>query len=358
MHRTRALILLAAALVVGAIGVAAAATARNGSGARARAAQLRTFSLLPFSRGQLLVSVGTPPSWQPVADQPTTVTLFSGRPALRSKSGINAYVGFQRTTRRCPAKASQDSTHELTIANFYASSHLVTRSSPFAPGGGSQRGDYAVSVPDVVLTGSHAVKACIWLSKKPSKRSRATSQDIPLLNGMFAASVSNVPSASPGQGNAYTLDAVDVARTFSYSALTLECGTSYTDRPRSVAPGTLGTETISVLKSPCSGDGSTFSFSSGSGASLGRLAYPAGDAIAAPPVAVPLGACELDPVTVTPVTDAEQYVESVGCSVGRLLVAAPERGIPRGAVVEAQVDGGIAQVAPRGSVVDPVLNGR
>ena len=77
-----------------------------------------------------------------------------------------------------------------------------------------------------------------------------------------------------------------------------------------------------------------------------------------PPVVQHAGACELDPVTGTPLADAEQYVQADGCAVADVLVAPTQSGIPRGSVIDAQVDGGIAEVAPAGGAVDLVIAGR
>jgi hypothetical protein len=358
VRRRRALILLAAVLAAGAAAAARGATTHSGRAIPARPASAHLLPLLPLARGQLIVSLGAPPQWLPVAGRPLTVTLFSGRPALRRPAGVNAYISFQRTGRRCPASPAADRRNELVIPGYYARSHLVTATSSFAPGGGARAGDYEYGIPGVTVHQSGATRACVWLASKPTQHTRAHVQDIPLLNGLFAASVSNVPSDAPRSGTVYNVSAVDVARRFRYAISTENCGTTYHDGPHTVADGTIATAAITFGKVPCEGDGSTFTFTATSGRSLGTLTYTAADAVAVPAAVAVLGGCELDPVTVTTLADAEQYLAADGCQIGRVLVAPFQRGIRRGAVVEAQVDGGIASVAPRGTKVDLVLNGR
>lgn len=365
MSGRRALILLVVALVACAAGVSDAATSvshadrgAGGTDPAAHASQARVLPLLPFAPGQLVVSLGNPPSWQPVAGQPLTMTLFSGRPVSRRASRQNAYVGFQSAARRCPATPAGEHAHLLSIDRYYKSENRVTGSSPFTPGGGAAAGDYQASIPGVVIHGARTIRACIWLSSSTRRRAPATVQDIPLLTGMFAASVSNVPSAISGAGRAYTLNAVHVAKQFSYSVTTRECGARYRTATKRVAPGTLATESVSFLASPCTGDASQVNFTAAAGGSLGALSYTPAQATSTPPTVAAVGACELDPVTATKLSDAVSYVQSDGCLVGNILAAPFRSGIPRGAVVEAQVDGGIAEIAPKGTVVDLVLNGR
>ncbi len=365
MSGRRALTLLVVALVACAAGVSEAATSAHhragsvrGDAPAAQASGLRVAPLLPFARGQLVVSLGDPPSWQPVAGEPLTVTLFSGRPGSRRAAALNAYIGFQSVDRGCPSAATGDRGHLLTVDGYYHSQDRVTGSSSFTPGGGAAAGDYEASIPDVVVHGARTVRACVWLSSSPRRRTRATVQDVPLLTGLFAASVANVPSAVKGSGDAYTLNAVYVARRFAYSVATLECGKRYRSATRQVAPGALATESVSFLASPCASDTSQINFSAAGQRSLGALSYSPAQATTVPPTVTALGACELDPVTVTHLADAVAYVQADGCSVGNLLAAPFRSGIPRGAVIEAQVDGGIAEVAPKGTAVDLVLNGR
>jgi hypothetical protein len=312
--------------------------------------------LLPLARGQLLVSLGNPPLWRPVAGTALTVTLLSGRPAPHV-SHLSAYVGFQPTSQACPASPRGDRGSLLTIPDFYKPSDLIAPGSPFVPNGGAQPGDYAVSVPGVVVQGHGRIRACVWLARSARRRTTAIEQDIPLLNGLLAASVSDVPSAVPGSGDAYTLDALGVGLSFNYSLSSTECGVVSHTPATEVSAGALASATVSLLASPCGTDIGDFTLSAGGG-TVGVLSYPATDARLTPPAVATLGGCELDPVAVTALAAALQYVASDGCTVGRLLVSPYVPGVPLGAVTEAQVNGGIAEVAPFGTAVDLVLNGR
>jgi hypothetical protein len=314
-------------------------------------------TLLPLARGRLLVSIGTPPQWLPESGVSTSLTLFSGGPANRDAASDTAYIALQNAGRRCAATPAKDRVTLLTIPVYYASANLISsqRRSPFA---GAPSGDYAVTLPSIVIHQHGRLRVCVWLAQRPTARGLVLSQRIRLLNGVFAASVSAVPSASTGVGATYTLDAVDVGRTFNYAATTVQCGTHYADASGSVADGQLATESIAFETNPCAGDGTTFAFTLAGGQPLATLSYTEAQAVAAPPQIASIGACELDPVDLTSLASATAYVEAVGCSVRRLLVAPYNAGLPRGAVIEAQVDGGLAQVAPRGTAVDLELNGR
>lgn len=313
--------------------------------------------LLPLAGGQLLVSIGTPPQWLPESGTTTELTLFAGIPRVRNATADNAYIALQSAGRRCAVSPARDRQPLLTIPNFYSPANLIAnqRHSPFA---GAQAGDYAVTIPSVVVHQQRRTRACVWLVQKPRQRGLDLSQSIRLLNGMFAASVSAVPSASAGIGGAYTLDAIDVGTPFSYAVSTLQCGIRSQDASGQVGDGRLATESIAIETNPCAGDGSTFSFAVAGGRSLGALTYTITEATAAPPQVATAGACELDPVAAIALTTAEQYVEAVGCRVGRLLLAPYTAALARGAVIEAQIDGGLAEVAPRGATVDLELNGR
>ena len=337
-----------AASIVGSVAIVAAAHAR-----------LRTLPLLPLARGQLLVSLGDPPQWLPEARVPLSLTIFSGRPRRGAASTLNAYVALQAAGRSCAASPRADRTQLLVVPHLYTALHRVAGGgSPFAPDGGAQAGDYAATLPGVVVRQAGSVRSCVWLAGKPSQRGLAADQDITLLNGLFAASVSAVPSAAETANRSYTLNAINVGGPLGIAASTDDCGTRYLDGARTVADGEVATESFAFGPSSCPSDGSRFSFSAAGVRSLGTLTYTLAQATAAPPEVSSLGACELDGVTVTPLTEADQYVQDVGCSVGRLLVAPHQAGLPRGAVLEAQVDGGLADIAPRGTAVDLVLNGR
>jgi hypothetical protein len=314
-------------------------------------------TLLPLARGHLLVSIGTPPQWLPERGVSTSLTLFSGVPAGRGAARDTAYLALQNAGRRCARTPARDRVTLMTIPSYYASANLISseKGSPFA---GAPSGDYAVTLPSIVVQQRGSTRVCVWLAPRPKARGLVLSQRIRLLNGLFAASVSAVPSASTGIGGAYTLDAIDVGRVFSYAATTLQCGVHYADASGTVADGQLATESIAIETNPCAGDGSTFAFTLAGGRPLATLAYAEAQAVAAPPQATSIGGCELDPVAITPLASAIAYVQAVGCSVRRLLVAPYNAGLPRGAVIEAQVDGGLAEVAPRGTAIDLELNGR
>jgi hypothetical protein len=313
--------------------------------------------LLPLARGQLLVSLGTAPQWLPESGVTTELTLFSGAPMVRNAAADNAYIALQNAGRPCavsPARAPQPL---LVIPSFYAPANLISsqRHSPFA---GAQAGDYAVTLPSVVVHQHGRTRACVWLAQKPRSHGLDLSQSIRLLNGLFAASVSAIPSASTGIGGAYTLDAIDVGTPFSFAVTTLQCGVHSQDASGQVGDGRLATESIAIETNPCAGDGSTFSFAGAGGRALATLTYTITQATAAPPQIATAGACELDPVAAISLTTAYQYIQAVGCRVGRLLLAPYTSALPHGAVVGAQIDGGLAEIAPRGSAVDLVLNGR
>jgi hypothetical protein len=351
------------------------------AGATAAAQPPTVKPLLPLARGGLLLSLGQPPAWQPVTGQPLTVTLFSGRPAVTPTTGLNAYIGLQSVVSACPASPRTEHGRLLTIDNYYQSADLLAPTSLFAPGGGAQAGDYQAAIPNIALAGGDQLRACLWIGRnrrlRPHRRGHGKkrheplppgrivpgkmvdgpiTQDIPLLDGLFAASVSDVPSAGAAQRATYTLDAAAVTRSFSYTVRTSQCGKTTAAPALQVAAGTLASEVVAVPGATCRGDGSQFAFTV-AGASLGSIAYGPAQAEASPPTVIALGGCELDPVVGASVTAASRYVESDGCTVGNLLAAPFQAGLPRGAVIEAQVDGGVAELAPNGTRVDLVLNG-
>jgi hypothetical protein len=314
--------------------------------------------LLPLARGQLLVSLGDPPEWLPESGAPETLTLFSGRPRGRT-GGLNAYLAIQGTGSRCARSATAGHSH-LILPRYYAATNLVSRRrSPFAPNGGAVSGDYAAAIPGVVVRRAGTARICVWLARAAGQRVSAVSQDVRLLNGLFAASVSAIPSAAPNSaGRFYTLNAIDVGRSFDYGASTTSCGGVADDGPRTADAGELATESITYSAAPCAGDGSEFTFTTAGGGPLGSLSYAVSQALTTPPQVTSIGACELDAVTVVPLAQATGYVQAVGCRVGRLLLSPYSRTAPRGAVLQAQVNGGVASIAPRGTAVDLVLNGR
>jgi hypothetical protein len=70
-----------------------------------------------------------------------------------------------------------------------------------------------------------------------------------------------------------------------------------------------------------------------------------------------VGGCDLNGVGGLSLGDARRYVSAVGCRVARVLTAPHSSTVPRGDATAAQVDGGIAPVAPPGTSVDLVVNG-
>ncbi len=315
--------------------------------------------MLQLARGELLVLIGTPPQWLPESGARTTLTLLSGapraRPAARAALEM-AFIALQGAGSRCARTAARARGAPLEIAGYYAHRNLIS-AQPGSAFAGAQAGDYATSVNGVVVKQVRETRACVWLGTAPQNARLVHVQTIPLLNGLFAASVSTLPDTSAGSaaGTGYTLNAVEVGGGFSYTVATTQCGTGVGDSSGLVRDGQLATESIAIDAHPCAGDGSQFSFV-GTGGSLGTLGYTVAQAAAAPPAIATLGGCELDPVAGAPLAAAEQYVVAVGCRVGRLLVARYQPGLPSGVVTEAQVDGGLAEVAPAGTAVDLVIN--
>ncbi len=335
------------------------AIATLAAAAPAAHATIKTSSLEPLARGQLQLSLGTPPQWLPVSGTPLTATLFSGAAKIHSTTAA-AFLAFQRSSKRCAATPDADKETLHEIPDYYVSAHLLSRqSSPFAPNGGTTPGTYAASVGDVVIDvrGSSA-RACIWMTAdvKSKRRDLVSSATVPLLNATFAASVSDLPQYNGStlvNTGAYTVNAIAGGRSVTTRAVTTECGTTTTDT-QTAAAGEPATETIALAATPCAGDHTKFGFSGG----FGSLNYTALEAQLTPPAVARTGGCELDPVTGTSVPLAVDYVLADGCSVGQILVSPYRAGIARGAVIEAEVDGGVAELAPRSTKVALVTNGR
>jgi hypothetical protein len=343
--------------LVGAVVISALAASVALADAGAALAQPAFAPVLPLARGKLLVSLGNPPQWLPESGTPTGLTLFSGAPRSARAAAYNAYIALQRGSRRCAATPAGDHESLLEIPSYYTTQNLIAHQSgsPFA---GAQAGDYAVTLPGITVRLRRLVRACVWIAATEHARSLRLSEPIQLLNGLFAATVSALPSASSGVGGAYTLNAIDVGAPFRYAVTTTQCGIQYHDASAAVADGTIATESVAIESNQCAGDGSTYSFTSATGGALGSLSYSVAQAIATKPTVATVGACELDPISVIPLADATQYVQAVGCRVRRLLLAPYDPALPRGAVIEAQVDGGLAELAPSGTAVDLELNGR
>jgi hypothetical protein len=326
-------------------------------GADEAVAQPPVEPLLPLHRGQLVVSLGPPGQWLPESGTPTSLTLLSGAPRSPRAVADNAYIALQRTTRACGHTPARDREPLRVIPAFYAHHDLIS-AQPGSPYAGAQAGDYAAAVSGIVITESKRVRACVWIASGPTSRGLASSYVIRLLNGLFAASVSTLPNAGTSADGAYTLDAIDVGREFAYAVTTLQCGDHYRDASSAIPDGQLASDSVAIETYPCAGDGSTYAFTRVGGRKLATLTYTETQATAPAPEISSAGGCELDPLTVVPLDVAGAYLQAVGCRIGRLLIAPYERAFPLGAVMEAQVDGGLAEVAPAGTAVDLELNGR
>ena len=314
----------------------------------------RTLPLLPLARGEVRVLLGDSPYWLPVSG-PTELSLLAG-PPRGSGSGLNAYVALQSDAQGCAGSASADHGRKLTFAGFFSGRFRLPRQSALAPTGGAEPGVYMAHAAATIAQHGR-VRACVWIAPRPTSNARPAVQEIPLLNGLFAASVAALPDGQAGPSSTYSLDAVDVLRPFSYGVATTVCGATTRDPRQSVAAGDPASESLSLGSGNCPTDATTFSFFAAGGHSLGRLTYPLADAGAGPPVVVHLGACDLNAAAATTLAAARTYVAAVGCQVGRILKAPYDKALPRGYVTEAQVDGGIAQIAPRGTKIDLVLDG-
>jgi hypothetical protein len=244
----------------------------------------------------------------------------------------------------------------------------------FAPNRGAAASTHIESVSDVVVPERGKAHACIWLARtigaalkpsahkgrrrkakvKPPKRSLVATLTVPLLNNTFAASVSNLSGAS-GSAAGVDMYAIDGGHAFRYSASSTQCDVTSADAATTVAAGTPGSESLSIGTSPCTSDATTFQFSAGGGTRT--LTYPIADAFSNPVTSVGTGACELDPLTGATLLNAEAYLTAVGCTVAAVQVTPVQKSLPRGEVSWASVDGGIAELAPKGSAVTLVVNG-
>jgi hypothetical protein len=320
----------------------------------AGSALARTLPLLPLAHGQVRVLLGDSPYWLPVSGA-TGLSLLAGSPR-GSGSGLNAYIALQSDAQPCARSANADHGRKLTFNGFFSARFRLPRLSPLAPTGGAQRGVYMAQASTTVAQHGR-VRACIWIAPQPTSNARPAVQEIPLLNGLFAASVAALPDGQAGPPSSYSVDAVDVLKPFSYRVSTTVCGTTTSDPRQSVAAGDQASASVTIGSGNCPADASTFSFSAARGRSLGKLIYTVADAGASPLVVAHLGACDLNGAAPTTQAAAKAYVAAVGCRVGRLLRAPRDKSLPRGYVSEVQVDGGIAQIAPRGTKVDLVING-
>jgi hypothetical protein len=330
--------------------------------------------LLSLAPGHFSVSLGpAAPEWLPLSGRPETLTLIAGRPRSRGAARANAYVGVIPATARCGATPSASDRPFLTFPAFFSAADSARQITPFTPDGGAAGGTFLASGGSVHLPAGRAVRACIWLGSSPGAGVRphrhrhhrgpaqagahlAASEQIGLLNDAFAASVSNLTGAGPGHGGVL-MSAISGGHRFTYRTTRLVCGATATDPPVSVPAATPASAEISIGPSPCTSDATTFAFSVAGG---GRrtLTYPVTDALADPPVSVGTGGCELDPLTGARLAAALSYLAADGCRLAGLQVT-PFRGpLGRGTVAWAAVNGGVAELAPAGSAVTLVLNGR
>jgi hypothetical protein len=361
-------VLAAAAIVAGFVMLGGAAGART-------TRQIPTQKLLAMKAGSFEVSLGTAPSWLPLSGRTETLTLIAGAPKQRGAAADNVYVGFTAAQKACAATPGTSGNAFFTLARFFTSAHGAAKhAGAFAPNGGASSSTYLASLGKVVVPESGSARACVWLAKtvgdvsktvrkgkkgkkvkvKQPRRSLVASLPEPLLNNTFAASVSNL-SGAVGAAAEVDMFAFDGGHPFRYSASAKQCNVTSSDAATTVAAGTPASESLSIGASPCTTDASTFHFSA---PGLTRtLAYPIADAVASPSKSVGAGACELDPLTGTTLANAEAYVAAVGCTVAAVQVTPFQKSLTQGNVSWAAVDGGVAELAPRGTAVTLVVNG-
>ncbi|WP_249012360.1 hypothetical protein [Conexibacter sp. DBS9H8] len=332
-------------------------------------------ALLSLSPGHFSVSVGpAAPEWLPVSGRPETLTLIAGRPRSRGAAGANAYVGVISAGGHCGATPAASHRPFLTFGAFFSAADSARQVTPFTPDGGGAGGTFLASGSGVRLPAGPAARACIWLGSSPGTAPASTHRHrhhrspvragarlvasplIPVLNGVFAASVSNLTGAGAGHGG-LMMTAISGGHRFTYTTTRLACGSTSTEPPTAVPAGTPASETISLSPSPCTSDATTFRFSV-PGLGARTLTYPVTDALANPPVSVVTGGCELDPLTGVTVSAALAYLAADGCRLSGLQVSPFQRPLGRGTVAWAAVDGGVAELAPSGTAVTLVLNGR
>jgi hypothetical protein len=324
--------------------------------ATAAASTAGATQLLPLARGQLRVLLGPSGEWQPQAGLPLTLTLLAGPPRTRHAQSLRAFVAIQPVGQSCARSPAGDHHRLLDLGAIYRDGTLVAnQSSPLAPLGGATRGVHAASVNGVELSGkASSVLACTWLDTTARKPARATAQQIPLLGGLFAAAV----WAAGTPASAYSLDALSVGNGFAYQTSSEFCGRTSNGPQASVPAGHEAALQVSITSIDCPVDGSTFTFVGPGGTALGTIQYTLTNANAVPAVIGHAGACDLAGVAGMSVAAARRYVATVGCSVGRVLTAPADGALARGTVTAAQVDGGIAPIAPDGTKVDLVTDGR
>lgn len=248
--------------------------------------------LLPLARGQLQVLLGNPSEWQPLSGSPLRVTLIAGPP--RGHLGDSAYITLQRTGVRC-ASSPAAAHAQLRLADYYSSTDLLSRQrSDLAPNGGTQSGDYAATLDSIVVHPRGQVRACVWLARTANSQSHPFTETIPLLNGLFGATVSAAPAGAGGMPGAYAMDARSAGRTFAYSVASDVCGSLSGSGRTTVPTDDAADFTVSVNATDCPIDGSRFSFFTPAGRTLGSIAYSDGEAAASTPAIAHLGGCDLN----------------------------------------------------------------
>lgn len=315
-------------------------------------ASARATGLLPLARGQLAVLLGQSGEWQPEAGVPETVTVIGGAPTATHAGSLTGYVALQASEHDCAASPAADHAALLSIPRFYSPADLVTAGSPLAPGGGAH-GVYAAAIDAGVLGEHGSVRACVWLARSADERTSHLSETMPLLNGLVAAAV--FPNSVPADG--YSLDAGAVGTSFGYQIESSVCGRLSTKPRVRVAADEEASDSVSVGSLNCPTDGSRFTFFDAAGSAVGVIGYTDAEALAAAPPIEHFGGCELDGLTGLSVAAARRFVTAVGCHAGRVLTAPFDGAVSRGHVTEAQVDGGVAPLAPPGTTVDLVTDG-
>jgi hypothetical protein len=334
---------------------AAALTAIAALAALAPAAEATP--LLPLAPGQLTVLLGQSGQWQPQASMPLTLALLAGPPRARHPLALTAYVALQPTSKACGRSPDADHEPLLDLGPIYAPQTLIANeSSPLAPGGGAEAGVHAADLPGVIINGSRTIRSCTWLDTSKRKRAPATVQDIPLLNGVFAAAVW-ATGRTGGPATGYTLDAMSIGNGFQYAISGEFCGQTSNGPQGRVAADQPVSFQFSISSIDCPVDGTTFTFSGPGGSSLGSIPYSITAADTSPPTIGHAGGCDLNGAAGLSLSDARRYVTTVGCAIRRVLTAPHDPSLARGVVTEAQVDGGIAPIAPAGTAVDLVVNG-
>lgn len=267
-------------------------------------------------------AVPSPPplnSWYPVSGSPVKVVLWS-RPLLRPSSQLNAYVALQSPEKPCAVSASADHARLLTQGQFYTVASSVN-------------GVYSLSfTQQVTLAKGPYVRACVWFARSVGNPVIASSQLIPLINGLFGSTMTSLGGPP-----------VDVeGEAYSVGAAYLITGTpDVTPEPLpSGGPAGFG-------EGPCVNTTFTFSYPGGPA----DVDYNCQEGIERPPVVEHIGAClfnidEFSPQEFT-LADWLYYIQAQGCTVDYLQPNNNDI-----AAIVATIDGGEASIAPFGTHVD------